>query len=679
MEAPDEEPETPLLGGCRMGEAERDWAAGEVDWAAEEAQVEAQEVEAQEAHEAAERKRKRPSAVALPVARTTPAAAAAAPAEAHGQRSKKSLATARQYLALLESGDARSRPRLLDDATIASRQIFVERPVLKRRKGADRWVTSGGRQGATQIWLSDQQGLLKRYGQVMRSQKEGTLDGKLRFAQYTMISRRATPSDETMQTDGDDDEEEEAEEDRSVGLWVLQPAEAAGASTRKARRESYSAKLRSTPVPAVGGPLDGLRVSSRARAVSASRRSPVPPSLVLRATGGQKFLSFEAEPTINDPDGMELGAVVRVAGGTGGVKLTSTQGDFAEWHRVADGQGPLSEGEVVGFRHGRISRNTRNCAMLGVVTRKAVVEGSAQPPHEQHLYDTVAYQGIVPVRVSRRSRGQSCECPAPHAGQVLMPSGRNSGTAVLAPATEGVSRVGIVLDSAQAQQDMAAEALRDTDGGHSLGGGWVLMQAVVVPPAETVAARTGLLRRVLMVLVTLIVSIAVVMDLLGGQQQPRAAGGSSSSSGDSGGGSSGHGEGPVHVIVQPVCTDGGQGDHQPEYYDGASVMHRTCGHTDCPPDLPLRSKRGEYDAVIFLPGLQISSCGDGVDWKTCDVFNCCERTCEGVDCPAGFQRNSCTAYMPSRVDRCYGELTNATMLRSCDVETCCYAPMSHAV
>jgi hypothetical protein len=673
MEAPDEEPETPWLDGCRMGEA--DWAAGEVDWAAEEAQVEAQEVEAQEAHEAAERKRKRPSAVALPVARTTPAAAAAAPAEAHGQRSKKSLATARQYLALLESGDARSRPRLLDDATIASRQIFVERPVLKRRKGADRWVTSGGRQGATQIWLSDQQGLLKRYGQVMRSQKEGTLDGKLRFAQYTMISRRATPSDETMQTDGDDDEEEEAEEDRSVGLWVLQPAEAAGASTRKARRESYSAKLRSTPVPAVGGPLDGLRVSSRARAVSASRRSPVPPSLVLRATGGQKFLSFEAEPTINDPDGMELGAVVRAAGGTGGVKLTSTQGDFAEWHRVADGQGPLSEGEVVGFRHGRISRNTRNCAMLGVVTRKAVVEGSAPPPHEQHLYDTVAYQGIVPVRVSRRSRGQSCECPAPHAGQVLMPSGRNDGTAVLAPATEGVSRVGIVLDSAQAQQDMAAEALRDTDGGHSLGGGWVLMQAVVVPPAETVAARTGLLRRVLMVLVTLIVSIAVVMDLLGGQQQPRAAGGSSSSSGDSGGGSSGHGEGPVHVIVQPVCTDGGQGDHQPEY-DGASVMHRTCGHTDCPPDLPLRSKRGEYDAVIFLPGLQISSCGDGVDWKTCDVFNCCERTCEGVDCPAGFQRNSCTAYMPSRVDRCYGDLTNVTMLRSCDVETCCYAPMS---
>ena len=75
---------------------EADWATGKVDWAAEEAQV-----EAEEAHEAVERKRKQPFAAALPVAHATPAAAAAAPAEAHEQRSKKSLATARQYLALL--------------------------------------------------------------------------------------------------------------------------------------------------------------------------------------------------------------------------------------------------------------------------------------------------------------------------------------------------------------------------------------------------------------------------------------------------------------------------------------------------------------------------------------------------------------------------------------------------
>ena len=50
------------------------------------------------------------------------------------------------------------------------------------------------------------------------------------------------------------------------------------------------------------------------------------------------------------------------------------------------------------------------------------------------------------MKVSRRDPRGGCECPAPRAGQLLVPSGRQDGTALLAPATESANRVGIVSD-----------------------------------------------------------------------------------------------------------------------------------------------------------------------------------------------------------------------------------------
>ena len=46
--------------------------------------------------------------------------------------------------------------------------------------------------------------------------------------------------------------------------------------------------------------------------------------------------------------------------------------------------------------------------LLGVISRRAVIEGSAPAKEERDDYDTVAYTGIVPVRVRRR--GASCDC-----------------------------------------------------------------------------------------------------------------------------------------------------------------------------------------------------------------------------------------------------------------------------
>ena len=50
----------------------------------------------------------------------------------------------------------------------STRQIFVERPPLRRLKGSDKWRNSGGRRGATDYWIDEHVGLRRRYGNVQR-------------------------------------------------------------------------------------------------------------------------------------------------------------------------------------------------------------------------------------------------------------------------------------------------------------------------------------------------------------------------------------------------------------------------------------------------------------------------------------------------------------------------------
>lgn len=110
-------------------------------------------------------------------------------------------------------------------------------------------------------------------------------------------------------------------------------------------------------------------------------------------------MSFQAK---DDGKLIELGTVEK---GACGVTLSSTQGDFAEWHRRVSTEPPFHEGDVIGFTaRGEITRHCSTSAkmLLGVVSRKAVVEGSAPSIAERDLYDTVAYCGVVPVRVVPR-------------------------------------------------------------------------------------------------------------------------------------------------------------------------------------------------------------------------------------------------------------------------------------
>ncbi len=441
-------------------------------------------------------------------------------------------AEASLYLTMLESADVQPRPSHLDDDCLRSQQIFIERPILKRVKGHDRWVTSGGRKGATEIWISSQQGICKRYGRLERLRRGNDGVATTKFAQYKLI-RRAN-------------ELAPVEEVRNAGLWVLQPS-------------------RVDPIPAVvDGCMAGLHVQSRA---SSYTLATMPPSLLLRANERQKFVSFEAEPTGDMPDGIELGAVERAP--NGGVKLVSAQGDFAEWHRLVDGEPPLSEGDVVGFHRGRISRSTRRCAMLGIVTHKAVIEGSAPSTQERHLYDTVAYQGVVPVKVlNRRQVGASCDCTDPRAGQLLVPSGRHDGTATLVSAAQRVSHIGILLDSPVPNKDHSSD---DPDA-------WSLMQAVVVTPAETVVgslvSRAASLRKLVTVTLVLAVAFTVLVVTFS------------------------------HNTVKPAIDSNKKDDAKESDSDmmDGSIHHRSCEIVECPRHME-RNVDLEYDAMMFFAGV----------------------------------------------------------------------------
>jgi hypothetical protein len=70
---------------------------------------------------------------------------------------------------------------------------------------------------------------------------------------------------------------------------------------------------------------------------------------------------------------------------------------------------------------------------------RQVVAGSTPPQHERAEYDTVAYCGVIPVKVRRKKpvANAACECDllthGPAVGNLLVPSGLNDGAAVSWP------------------------------------------------------------------------------------------------------------------------------------------------------------------------------------------------------------------------------------------------------
>ena len=311
----------------------------------------------------------------------------------------------------------------------ADERIYFESPITRRRKGDDKWNTSGGTKGSVEYWLPDGcTGVCKRFGSIVLRRNDLA---KIRFAQYTLLVKDSAGS----RTIGD------------MAVWVVRHPAAGGASQPAAQPANVQLGDNSLIDLDVGAPSMGWGATHFTNPAGVAGQATVD----ISAT--HKFISFQSDgPSGSNEAGRELGAIVRQS--NGGVKLQSNQGDFAEWYRRAAREAPFEEGDVVGFvRGGVISRTTRGCAMLGVISRRAVVEGSAPPAEQRQHYDTVAHCGVVPVKISSRGKKQrvqsqvlECDCPAPLAGQILTPSGWEDGTAILVPATESVPRVGILLD-----------------------------------------------------------------------------------------------------------------------------------------------------------------------------------------------------------------------------------------
>ena len=132
---------------------------------------------------------------------------------------------------------------------------------------------------------------------------------------------------------------------------------------------------------------------------------------------GHSYLSF-----IN-ADRSNAGALIQTP--SGGCQLRSANGDIAEAHCAAPGEGPFEEGDVVGMwpnpdpnENLLLKLQTVGAVRAGVISVRASMVGSVK---EYGIpSSTVAQIGQVPVRMQQGAR---CK-----AGDQLVASGQNDGT-----------------------------------------------------------------------------------------------------------------------------------------------------------------------------------------------------------------------------------------------------------
>ena len=104
-----------------------------------------------------------------------------------------------------------------------------------------------------------------------------------------------------------------------------------------------------------------------------------------------------------------------------GVVFRTANGDFAEWRRRDPLAREFEEGDIIGVDSaGLLTLQTVGMKQVGVISRRAAVEGSCPAADEQHLFDLVAYSGHVPVKLRGHCRP----------GDIIIPSGLADGTAM---------------------------------------------------------------------------------------------------------------------------------------------------------------------------------------------------------------------------------------------------------
>ncbi len=150
-------------------------------------------------------------------------------------------------------------------------------------------------------------------------------------------------------------------------------------------------------------------------------------SSAVNPSGSTNFITFF--------DGNEQN-IGRIEGnGSGGVVYGTTGGDYAEALPLLSPDEPVETGDIVGVVAGRVTRRTAGAHRVMVITGRPAVLGNLPPEDQAEGYVPVAFVGQVPVKV----------WGPVHAGDYILPSGREDGTGVaVAPealAPEDASRV----------------------------------------------------------------------------------------------------------------------------------------------------------------------------------------------------------------------------------------------
>ena len=174
-----------------------------------------------------------------------------------------------------------------------------------------------------------------------------------------------------------------------------------------------------------------------------------------QATNGNNYITFFAG---SNPSG-------RIEGdGAGGVSYVTTGADFAEClPKLADE--PLEAGDVVGVVGGMVTRRTQDAHHVSVITARAAVLGNAPLKHQASAFGRVAMIGQVAVKVRGSVR----------AGDLIVPSGMDDGTAVAVAPDEAAAR-GICLVVGTAWESSSDDGVKPVNTAVGLTGSLLRMQ-----------------------------------------------------------------------------------------------------------------------------------------------------------------------------------------------------------
>lgn len=146
--------------------------------------------------------------------------------------------------------------------------------------------------------------------------------------------------------------------------------------------------------------------------LSSKSRTTTDPALLLRATSRDQKETVYVEFDINNEE------VGKLVSGPNGLSLRSNTGDFAESHLMNQEEiSTIREGSIVAVHNNSCSLNYHNADMYGVVSKRAIVQGSTPAKNSKSSYVTIAYSGRVPILI----RGSIC------AGQRVTPCDDGTG------------------------------------------------------------------------------------------------------------------------------------------------------------------------------------------------------------------------------------------------------------